>query len=65
MPHSSLVAFYIFDQHGKRQTIDDLITGSSKTTWIKSTGYKLGQLADGMPGRVSGSGTIGFIKKSQ
>ena len=65
MPHPPLVAFHIFYQNRKRQTIDDLITGSNKTTWIKSTGNKLGKLADTIPGRVSGSGTIGYMKKSQ
>eukprot|EP00957_Ditylum_brightwellii_P196504 14972391-Ditylum_brightwellii.AAC.1 len=33
-------------------------------TWISSTGNELGRLADGIPGQVEGSNTIGFIKKS-
>eukprot|EP00957_Ditylum_brightwellii_P008414 637114-Ditylum_brightwellii.AAC.1 len=33
-------------------------------TWLTSTGNKLGRLADGIPGHVEGSNTIGFIKES-
>eukprot|EP00957_Ditylum_brightwellii_P171621 13066004-Ditylum_brightwellii.AAC.1 len=61
MPHPSLVAFHIFDQQGKKQTIDDLSNGTNQATWRKSTGNELGCPADGIPGRVNGSGTIGFI----
>eukprot|EP00957_Ditylum_brightwellii_P069224 5255906-Ditylum_brightwellii.AAC.1 len=63
MPHPSLVAFHIFDQQGKKQTIDDLINGTNQATWQKPTGNKLGHLADGIPGRLNGSGIIDFIKK--
>eukprot|EP00957_Ditylum_brightwellii_P133282 10162831-Ditylum_brightwellii.AAC.1 len=63
MPHPALVAHHIFDAHGKKQSISDLLQGNMRNTWLTFTDNELGCLADGIPGSVEGSNT-GFIKKS-
>ena len=57
------LAHHIFDEKGIKQSIDNLLAGLDSQTWQRSTGNKLGRLADGIPGRVDGIGTIGFIHK--
>ena len=60
-----LVANHIFDTNGRKQSIDDLIRGPMKTTWLKSTANELGRLAKGIPNRVRGTECIIFIPKSK
>ncbi len=38
---------------------------TTRTTWQHSYGNEIGQLAQGMPGRNTGTNTIIFIKKNQ
>jgi hypothetical protein len=38
---------------------------TTRTTWMHSYGNETGQLAQGMPGRNTGTNTIIFIKKNQ
>ena len=52
---------YIYDETGKRLTIDKLVTGKNKTTWIKSLSMKLGCLAHINIHGVLGTDTIDFI----
>ena len=37
----------------------------TKSTWTHSYGNEIGRLAQGMPGRNTGTNTIVFIKKNQ
>eukprot|EP00957_Ditylum_brightwellii_P208281 15356654-Ditylum_brightwellii.AAC.1 len=64
MPHPALVAHLIFDVHGKKESINDLLQDNMNNTWLTYTGNELGRLADGIPGHVEGSNTIAFIKKN-
>ena len=61
----NLVVNHIFDDRGRKQSIDDLIKGPTKDTWLKSTANELGRLANGIPNRVRGTDCIVFIHKSQ
>ena len=61
----SLVANHIFDENGKKQSIDNLITGPDNEIWLRSTANELGRLAAGIPGRVEGTKTVTFMHKSQ
>ena len=63
--HPTLLANHIFDENGKKQSIDDLITGPNKKIWLRSTANELCRLAAGIPGRVEGTKTVAFIHKSQ
>ena len=56
-----LVANHIFYASSKKQSIDDLIKGPMKTTWLRSTANELGRLASEIPNRVR----IVFIPKSK
>ena len=38
---------------------------TTRTTWMHSYGNEIGRLAQGMPGRNTGTNTIIFIKKNQ
>ena len=55
---------HIYDEHGKRMTIDKLVNGAEKDTWIKSLLMELGRLAQGNIHGVLATGTIDFIYKS-
>ena len=59
-----LVANHIFDDKGKKQSIDDLIKGPMKTTWLRFTANELGRIANGIPDRVRVTDCIEFIPKS-
>ena len=60
-----LVANHIFNDKGKKQSIDNLIIGPMKTTWLRSTANELGRIANGIPDRVRGTDCIEFIPKSK
>ena len=62
-PH--LVVNHIFNDNGRKITIDDLIAGPQQKTWLKSTANELGRLSKGIPGRVTGTHCVAFIPKSK
>eukprot|EP00957_Ditylum_brightwellii_P084027 6387928-Ditylum_brightwellii.AAC.1 len=64
MPHPALITHHLFDDNGKKQTIDDLLKGDMGTTWILSPDNELGCLAAGIPWQVEGSNIIRFIKRN-
>eukprot|EP00957_Ditylum_brightwellii_P120204 9172215-Ditylum_brightwellii.AAC.1 len=64
MMHPAWITQHIFDDHGRKQTIDDLLKGTTKDTWQMSTNNELGRLANGYKGTVKGSNTIAFIAKN-
>ena len=55
---------HVYDENGKRQTIDTLLKGTMKETWKIGLSNELGRLAQGVGTRVDGTDTIDFIKKS-
>ena len=63
MHNPNWLAYHIFDERGKKQSIDNLLAGPDSKTWQRSTANELGRLADGIPGRVKGTGTIGFLHR--
>ena len=52
---------HIYDNSGKRQSIDRLINGSDKETWTKSLSMELGRLSQGNVHGVQSTDTIEFI----
>ena len=60
-----LIANHIFDDRGRKQSIDDLIKGPMKETWLRSTANELGRIANGIPNRIRGTDCIVFIPKSK
>ena len=61
----SLTANHIFDANGRRQTVDNLITGKMSKIWLRSVANELGRLANGIPNRVRGTNCVVFIPKSK
>ena len=54
---------HIFDIHGKRQSLDELIKGPDAATWQQATSNELGRLAQGVC-NTKGNDVIDFIYKS-
>ena len=63
--HPAWVAYHIFDDRGRKQSLNNLLKGSTATTWRRSTTNELGRLSQGIKGRVDGTNAVKFIKKSQ
>ena len=59
--HNKLL--HIYDDAGKRMTIDKLIVGSNKQVWKQGLSNELGRLSNGF-GTIKGTNTIAFVKKS-
>ena len=55
--------FHIFDDTGKKLSIDQLINGKDADKWNRGLDNELGRLADGIPNRIVGTKTINFIRK--
>lgn len=55
---------HIFDPTGKKQSLDQLITGDSAKTWKRATSNELGRLAQGIC-HIQGNDVIDFINKSE
>ena len=55
---------HIFDEMGKKLSIDKLITGKDQRVWKQSLSNELGRLLDGFK-KVQGTNTIDFIKRVQ
>ena len=63
--HSLPSLFHIFDERGKKQNIDTLISGPSKEIWIKGLDNEIGRLSKGLPNKLKGTETIDFIHKTE
>ena len=61
----SLTANHIFDANGRRQTVDNLITGKMSKIWLRSVANELGRLVNGIPNRVRGTNCVVFVPKSK
>jgi hypothetical protein len=56
----------VIGSNGKLLEYKHLIANpKTRATWLHSYGNEIGQLAQGMPGRNTGTNTIFFIKKDQ
>ena len=56
---------HIYNESGKRETLDTLLKGSQQETWQRSLSNEWGRLAQGNDYNVKGTNTIVFISKSQ
>ena len=56
---------YVYDDNGKKHSIDDLLKGKIKPTWEIGLSNEIGQLAQGIGYHVAGTDTIDFICKSE
>ena len=52
---------YVYDNIGKKQSIDDLLKGKMKPTWEIGFSNEIIRLAQGVGHRVAGTDTIDFI----
>ena len=56
---------HVYDDNGKKQSIDDLLKGKMKPKWEIGLSNEIGQLAQGVGDSVAGTNTIDFIQKSK
>ena len=56
---------HIFDEFGKKQSMDKLLNGPDKDIWWKAIGNEFGRLAQGIGSRVLSTDTIDFICKNE
>ena len=56
-------SFHIFDNKGKKLSIDQLLKGDDGPYWNRGLDNELGRLSNGIPNRVTGTKTINFIHK--
>ena len=56
---------HVYNNSGKKETIDTLLKGNMGDTWSIALSNELGRLAQGVEDRVIGADTINFIPKSQ
>ena len=54
---------HIFNDTGKKKSLDDLLTGTDKDVWTKSLSNELGRLAQGNVHGIKATDTIDFIHK--
>ena len=57
------VANHIFDEKGKKLSIDALLKGAMEKTWRKSTSNELARLSDGIPSHLCGTKAVCWIHK--
>ena len=57
--------FHIFDNNGKKQSIDQLLTDTDSIFWNRGLDNELGRLSNGIPRRITGTKTINFILKKE
>ena len=62
-PHPKWLAYHIFDNQGQRQSLDDLLTGSSSHIWKQLITNELACLSQGIEDKVKGTNDVRFIKK--
>ena len=58
-------ANHIFDEFGKKQSMDKLLNGPDRDIWWKAIGNEFGRLAQGIGTRVISTDTIDFITKNE
>jgi hypothetical protein len=56
---------HVYDESGRKETIDSLLNGKMKATWAIAISNELGRLSQGIQDRVVPTDTIDFIKKSE
>ena len=56
---------HVYNDSGKKETIDSLLKGKMGDTWSIALSNELGRLAQGVEDRVIGTDTIDFIPKSK
>jgi hypothetical protein len=59
------VVNHVYDETGRKETIDSLLKGKMKSTWSTAISNELGRLAQGIQDRVVPTDTISFIKKAE
>ena len=57
--------FHIYNNKGKRETIDTLLVGVNSNTWWISDVNKPRRLANGIDNQVRATNTIQFIRKGE
>ena len=60
-----LLAHHIYNNDGKRESLDSLMTGSHRDIWIQSMSNELGRLAQGNDSGIKYTDTINFIPKKE
>ena len=58
-------AFHIFNNQGKKETIDTVLTGCDRDTWQKDVVNELGILANEIDNQVRATNTIQLIRKEE
>ena len=58
-----MVLQHIFDDKGRKLSLDALLIGSDAAIWKKLTSNKLGRLSNGIPGLVRGTKAVKWIYK--
>jgi hypothetical protein len=61
---SQMALNHIFNEQGKKMSMDALLAGDDSTIWWNSLGNELGRLAQGIGNRIVGTDTIDFIRRS-
>ena len=56
---------HIYNEEGKKETIDSLLSGHHKDIWNKSLSNEWGRLAQGNDAGVNGTNTIVFIPRAE
>ena len=56
---------HIYDENGKKETIDSLLTGKNSVIWARSLSNEWGRLASDNDASTKGANTITFIPQSQ
>ena len=56
---------HIYNEAGKKETVDSLMSGPDKDIWIKSMSNELGRLAQGNKHGIKATDTIDFISKTE
>ena len=63
--HPEWVAHHIFDEQGKKQSLDNLLKGSSANIWKQAITNELARLSQGIKGKISGTNAVRFIKNTK
>ena len=62
---TQLAMNHIFNEDGKKETMDSLLKGKDSKIWWNALGNELGRLAQGIGNRVIATDTIDFIHRSE
>ena len=61
--HPEWLTYHIFDDQGCKQSLDDLLSGSSSQMWKQPITNDLACLSQGIEGKDKATNTVRFIKK--